>query len=133
MSSERTIHIAAEDAEIREKLRRIIVGYGVGDVVSASEEGETGANVAGRIRPKILVLAVGPNEKVSTQEGTYREAAPDAYLIGFAFTQDQAIEFERIDLDEIVRSNIGKHGFQNTLIRADRKTAGSSDLRRQAH
>ena len=117
--TQRVIHIAAETAAVRQSLRATLVSYDIGDVVDTSDQGCEGVEAVKGKDIQILVICTGPNEDVSQHTTWYRDAAPQSYLIGFAFNDDQADGYRDGNVDAVARSNMGREGF----IRLMRKAA----------
>ena len=108
-----TIPVAAENPAVRASLHATLVGCGIGDLVQASAEGSEGVVAVRDVAPAILVIATGPDEDAAEDVSGYREAAPDAHLIGFAFSRAEA--FGRSGVDTVVRSDVGRAHFVEIL------------------
>ena len=119
--SEHKVHVAAEDPAVRRSLRSTIESYGVGEVVEMSPEGAAGAMVVAESRPGIVVLAVSAKPTPSRHVGWYREAAPTAYIVGFAFNEAERASLAGGGTDEVVMSNVGRAGFLEVMRRAERQ------------
>lgn len=112
--SHRTVHVAAESSPVRESLEAMLT---LG-VVGASSEGVRDLATMAACAPDILVVPTGPEEDAAPRASWCRRAAPDAHLIGFAFSQAQASRAGGVDA--VARSNIGRARVLETLRSADK-------------
>ena len=118
---EQKVHVAAEDPAVRSSLRSTIDSYGVGDVVEMSTEGAKGAVIVAGKQPEIVVLAISAKDAPTRHVEWYREAAPTAYIVGFAFDEAEGAALCEGGADEVVRSDVGRAGFLRVMRRAERR------------
>ena len=121
----KTIHIAAENPLYRESLRQTLEDYDIGDVVLASDQGALGAEAARFTQPSILIVSTSVEDDTIAHMHRYRQAAPDAYLIGFAFNEEEARHLQRDGVDRVVRSGIDRAQMIAILADADARTERS--------
>ncbi len=116
----RIVHIAADDPEVRAALAAIVERYDVADVVYTSREGMRGVNAVTATDPDVILLACAPTDDVPGHASWYRTTVPHAYVIGFAFTDHQARDFETSCVDAVAKSGMGRSAFADLLARAIR-------------
>ena len=115
----RSVHIAAEDASVRETLRQILAeDAGEGEVIALSREGAHGVAAVADTQPEVVVLATRPGAAASEHTFWYKRAAPQARLIGFAFSDEQERQYHEAGADAVARSREGRAGLVR-LVQAD--------------
>ena len=110
------VHIASDSASVRETLRQILTGGGVGAVVALSREGADGVAAVKDTRPEVIVLATAPAEEgVPEHVFWYKHAAPEARLVRFAFSDRQESEYHEAGADAVARSDAGREPLVQLL------------------
>ena len=121
----KTIHVAAENPLYRESLRQTLQDYDIGDVVLASDQGALGVEAARFTQPSILIVSTSAEDDTIAHLHRYRQAAPDAYLIGFAFNEEEARHLAQGGVDRVVMSGIDRQEMLRVLQEADARTERS--------
>ena len=118
----KTVHVAAENPDYRASLKSTLQKFGIGDLIETSREGAEGVIAVRDTRPEILIVCCNADEDAVEHLQWYREAAPKAYIIGFAFSEDEARGLRRAKVDRVVMSNITRGDLIDVFQNADRCT-----------
>lgn len=121
----KTIHVAAENAAFRESLRATVASFGIGDAVIASSEGEEGVDAVRETNPDILVVSTGVEENTAEHLQWYRDAAPQAHIVGFAFTEREGEDLRALGIETVVSTKSPRSEVIEVLQQIDRDTSKS--------
>ncbi|PZX14247.1 hypothetical protein LX81_03046 [Palleronia aestuarii] len=116
------IHVAAENAALRESLKATIETFDIGDVVMASTEGEEGTVAVRETKPDILVVSTSVEEDTAEHLQWYRDAAPQAHIVGFAFNDRQAEDLRDLGIETVVSVKSPRAEVIRILQQVDRDT-----------
>lgn len=118
----KTIHVAAENPAFRESLRATVASFGIGDIVIASSEGEEGIMAVRDTRPDILVVSTGVDEDTAEHLQWYRDAAPQAHIVGFAFNEREEEDLRALGIETVVSTKSPRSEVMRVLQQIDRGT-----------
>ncbi|WP_299845934.1 hypothetical protein [uncultured Jannaschia sp.] len=124
--TEKIVHVAAENAAFRESLRATIASFGIGDVVSASSEGDEGTVSVRTIKPGILVVSTAVEENTSEHLQWYRDAAPQAHIVGFAFNAEEEKDLLALGIETVVSVKSARRDVMRVLQQVDRVTSSAA-------
>lgn len=115
----RIVHVAAEDASVRETLRQVLAEHaGMDAVIVLSREGAHGFAAVADTQPQVVVLATRPGAGACEDTVWYKHALPKARLIAFAFSDEQERQYWEAGADAVARSREGRAGLVR-LLQAD--------------
>ena len=117
------VHVAAENAELRESLRATIESFGIGDIVIASSEGSDGTVEVGKTKPDILVVSTAVEENTAEHLQWYRDAAPQAHIVGFAFNETEEKDLLALGIETVVSVKSPRAEVMKVLQQVDRETS----------
>ena len=120
--ADKIVHVAAESAGLRESLRATVASFGIGDVVVASSEGSEGVVAVRESKPDILVVSTGVDEDTAEHLRWYRDAAPQAHIVGFAFNEAEEEDLRARGIETVVSVKSSRAEVIEVLQQVDRDT-----------
>ena len=121
--TDKIVHVAAENAAFRESLRATVASFGIGDVVMASSQGADGVVAVRESKPDILAVSTGVDEDTAEHLQWYRNAAPQAHIVGFAFNEAEEDDLRALGIETVVSVRSSRAEVMEVLRQVDRDTS----------
>lgn len=118
----KVVHVAAESDTFRESLRTTVASFGIGNVVMSSSEGSEGTVAVRESKPDILVVSTSVEEDTAEHLKWYRDAAPKAHIVGFAFTPDEELDLRALGIETVVSVKSPRSEVIKVLQQVDEDT-----------
>lgn len=96
------VHVACDHEIHRKGLAALLDCHDELQVIRTSPEGIRGVKEVQQTKPDVLVLAVPIGEEVKKHADWYRDALPNAGIVGFCSVPDQASKYLAVGIDVVV-------------------------------
>lgn len=117
------VHVACDHELHRKGLAALLDCHDELQVIRTSPEGIRGVKEVQQTNPDVLVLAVPIREQVKMHADWYRDALPNAGIVGFCSVPQQAGEYLAVGIDVVVHC----HSTTSDFLKAIQQVADSYD------